>query len=80
MAIKKSPTTITPMTLLLMVVAILVIAYILVNTAANKTPATPESQLQDRQDLSGELDALETINVDSVDSGLNELSAEVSRY
>lgn len=80
MAKKTAPMTMNPTTLLLMVVAILVIAYIIVSSTTGQAPATPQESLDQSSDLNAELDRLEATNVDSLDSGTNELGAEVSRY
>lgn len=71
----------TPGTILIMVVAILALAFVLVRglSGQNYAPAATES-VQQSSDLDGDLDTLDSINVDSLDSGLNELNDEVRGY
>lgn len=70
----------TPGTVLIIVVAILAVAFVLVRglSGQNYVPATESAQQS--SDLDGDLDTLDSINVDGIDSGLNELNDEVRGY
>lgn len=70
----------TPTSIIMVVIAILVLAYIVVVASAGKGPAATPTDLESSSDLNSSLDQLDSINVDSVDSGMNELGREVQTY
>lgn len=68
-------------TIILLVILALIVGYLLTMSKNSKPALTePTSQIQKSDDLYQAQDEMNSVNIDGVDAGVNQLKTEVSTY